>query len=325
MKFFKISLVSGLLLLGLQSCKKDKENFWKTEIRVPETKVEITDISKEFFDPNIPIEQFKAKYPWFQGSVKDEDFKNRRVNPEEIKVYREAVSKIDRQKLSAELTELFARIKHYLPLFSNPKVFIFSSSTQLYQDPIIYDPDQRFLFIDISSFMGSNNAVYKGIEDYLKKNMNPENIIPRVSESIAYTMVPFEKEEQKFLNLMLYSGKIMTLQDAFLPTTPDHLKMNLSKEQYEWSVAHEADIWNYFIENDLIYSPDPRLVQRFIAPGPFSKFYTEADNESAPQVGVFTGWQIARKYFSENPETQLKDFLKMNASDIFSKSGYKPQ
>lgn len=79
------------------------------------------------------------------------------------------------------------------------------------------------------------------------------------------------------------------------------------------------------MESNLIFSDDPRLVERFISPGPFSKFYTEIDNESSPQIGIFTGWQICKSYLKQNPETKLLDFLKMDAQTIFNKSGYKPK
>lgn len=325
MKFFRIFLLLNVLILTMQSCKKERAEIWNVDVKAEQKPVEMVDISKELYDPNITTADFNAKYPWFQGSVSNEVFELRRKNPEEIKVYREALSKLDQKKLQQDLSQLFARIRHYFPKFNQPKVYLFSSSTQLYQEPIIFDPQQALLFIDISSFMGSKNPVYNGIEEYIKKAMNPENLVPRVSEAIAFTIVPFDRIEQKFLNLITYNGKVMTLQDAFLPETADHLKMSLTKEQYDWAVANEADIWNYFIENDLVYSPDPRLVQRFIAPGPFSKFYTEADNESAPQVGVFTGWQISRKFYENNPDTKLPDFIKMSTPDIFTQSEYKPK
>ena len=325
MKFFRILTLSAIISLTLFSCNKNPENIWKVEVAAPKDKVEITDISKEFFDVQFPVEQFKEKYPWFQGSVKDEDFLNRRQNPEEIKLYKDAASKIDLNKLSEDLSQLFARIKYYFPKFQNPQVFTFSSSTQMYQEPVIYDPQQGYLFVDISGFMGEKNSFYEGIEAYFKKSMNPENLLPKISEAIAFTIVPYNKDQQKFIDQMVYNGKLMTLQDAFLPDVKDYLKMNATVEDFEWSNANEADIWNYFVENDYIFSPDPRLVERFIAPGPFSKFYTEADKDSAPQVGIFTGWQICRKYFSKKPETKLQDFLQMNATEIFNQSEYKPK
>ncbi len=325
MKFFRIFLLLGVLIFSFQSCKKEGAEIWNTDVKAEEKPVELIDISKQLYDPNISTADFNAQYPWFQGTVTDEAFEVRRKNPHEIKVYQDALAKIDQKKLQSDLAQLFARVKHYFPKFIQPKVYLFSSSTQMYQEPIIFDPQQALLFIDISSFMGSNDPVYKGMEEFIKKGMNPENLLPRVSETVAISIVPFDRIEQKFLNLIVHSGKVMTLQDAFLPATPDHLKMSLTKAQYDWSVAHEAEIWNYFVENDLVYSPDPRLVERFIAPGPFSKFYTQADSESAPQVGVFTGWQIARHFFNKYPDTDLQEFVKMNAPDIFTKSEYKPQ
>ncbi len=325
MKFFRIVILSAAILFGIISCKKDAENIWKVDVESPAEKVQITDISKEFFDANVPIEQFKEKYPWFQGSVKDEDFVNRRKNPEEIKAYQFAASKIDLNKLSTDLSTLFARVKHYFPKFNNPKVYTFSSSTQMYEQPVIYDPQQGYLFIDISGFMGEKSEFYQGIEEYFKKSMNPENLLPKTSEAIAMAIVPYSKDSQKFLDEMVFSGKVMTLQDAFIPDVPDHLKMSATAKQYEWSQANETGIWNYFVENDLVFSPDPRLTERFISVGPFSKFYTETDKESSPQVGIFTGWQICRKFFAEKPETKLADFINMSATDIFNQAAYKPK
>lgn len=325
MKFFRILAVLAFIAISIVSCKKEGKEKWNIEVDATKEKVLVTDISKEFFDENIPLEQFKAKYPWFQGSVKDEDFVNRRKNPEEIKAYKDAASKIDLNKLSGDLSQMFARIKHYFPKFEIPKVYTFSSSTQMYQEPILYDPQQGFLFIDISSFMGEKSVFYNGIEEYFKTSMNPENLLPKTSEAIAFTIVPFARNEQKFIDQMVYNGKIMTLQDAFIPKIPDHLKMSATAKQFEWNQANEAHIWDYFVENDYLFSADPRLVERFISPGPFSKFYTEIDKESSPQVGIFIGWKICQKFFKKNPDTKLQDFINMNATEIFNQSEYKPK
>jgi hypothetical protein len=38
-------------------------------------------------------------------------------------------------------------------------------------------------------------------------------------------------------------------------------------------------MWRYFIEKELLYSVDQKLIPRFINMAPFSKFYLEIDNE----------------------------------------------
>ncbi|WP_144282222.1 gliding motility lipoprotein GldB [Chryseobacterium echinoideorum] len=325
MKIFKIAILSLVLVLSLNSCKKDQEKQWKVEIKNPAEKVEVTDISKIFYDPAVPLEKFKAQFPWFQGTVSDEDFAKNKVNETEIKIYKEAISKIDQAKLQQELQDLFSHIKYYFPEFKTPKVFLFSSSLQMIQDPILYDSKTNFLFIDISGFMGNKNPNYAGLEEYFQKSMNPNNIVPKVSKVFAENLVPFSPDHQKFIDLLVYNGKMMILQDAFLPETPDYLKMNYDQKQYEWTTANEPNIYNYFVENNLIFGDDHRLVDRFINPGPFSKFYTEIDNESSPMVGVYTGWQICKEFLNKNLETQLPEFLKMDATDIFNKAGYKPE
>lgn len=325
MKFFRYLLFSIAILTVIHSCKKGSENLWKVEVKNPVEKVELIDISKELYDPKISLESFTQKYPFFQGTVPNEDFAERRKDEQEIKVYQEAVSKIDIIKLNKELASLFSHIKNYFPEFKEPKVYLYSSALQGVMDPIFYHAKENMLFIDLTAFMGENNPNYKGLERYFQKSMNPKNILPKVSLTLAEYFITPTGDSQKFIDLIIYYGKLMTLQDAFLPNEPDALKMNYTPEQYEWAKANEANIWNYFVESNLVFSDDQRLSERFINPAPFSKFYTEIDNESSPQIGIFTGWQICKKFYLEKPETKLADFLKMNAQEIFNQSNYKPK
>ena len=325
MKIFRNLALATALTLGLISCEKEKQNNWQVEIKKPISKVELVDISKDFFDPNMGLEQFKSQYPWFQGTVSDEDFSKRRTDAKEIEVYKKALTKIDLNKLNAGLADLFSHIQHYFPKFKSPKVFIYSSGLQALDDPIFYQPEANMVFIDISAFMDEGNPHYDGYEKYLQKSMNPENIVPKTSLVFAQNIVPANKNHMKFIDQMIYQGKIMLLQDAFLPTTAEHLKMNYTEKQYEWSQANEVNIWNYFVENNMVFGDDPRLEERFILQSPFSKFYTEIDNKSSPQVGIFIGWQICKKFLEKHPETKLTDLLSMDSTKIFNESEYKPK
>ncbi|WP_226065647.1 gliding motility lipoprotein GldB [Kaistella polysaccharea] len=325
MKFFKYLFFSALFLMSSNSCQKNNTNRWEIDVKDTAQKVDITDISKEFYDSSVPLETFIQKYPWFQGTVPNDEFALRRNDTEESKIYKEAISKIDVTKLQSNLSQLFAHIKYYFPDFVNPKVFLYSSALQGALEPVFYKPQENLLFIDVTGFMGDNNPNYKGMENYFQKSMNPQNILAKVSVVFAELFVPITGDQQKFIDQIVYEGKIMILQDTFLPSEPDFLKMNYTPAQYDWAKANEANVWNYFVENNLIFSDDTRLPERFIKPGPFSKFYTEIDNESSPQIGIFTGWQICKKFFVENPKTKLQDFLKMNAQEIFNQSNYKPK
>ncbi|WP_417431428.1 gliding motility protein GldB [Halpernia sp.] len=325
MKFFKYLILFSILISALHSCKKESGNKWEIKLENEFPNVQLTDISKTFYDSSIPLDQFKEKYPWFQGSVSDADYSARRADIEEIKIYKEAIAKINQPKLKEDLTLLFAHIENYFPDFKTPQVFLFSSDLQMAQDPVFLEPKNNLLFIDITGFMGENNPYYKGMEHYFQVSMNPQNIIPKVSATIANQLIRPDKNHQKFLDKIIFEGKLLTLQDAFLPTEPDYLKMNYSQKQYEWAEANEENIWNFFVENNLVFSDDPRLEERFLSVGPFSKFYTAIDNESSPQIGIFSGWQICRKYFKQKRDTKLQDFLKMDAQTIFNDAQYRPK
>lgn len=323
MKIFRNLIALAIILCTAIQCKKQTADIWKNKTVNPEA-VKVTDISKEFYNPKVSLEAFKAEYPWFQGTVSDEDFGQRKTDSQEIKIYKEAISKINQQKLQSGLGELFARIKLYFPQFKSPQVFVFSSALQMAKDPVFYQPQANMLFIDITGFMGEKNKNYDGLENYFRTGMNPENILPKVSLVLSETLMPPTNEHQKFIDQMVLNGKIMTLQDAFLPNLPDHLKIGYTQKQYEWAKGNEANIWNYFVENNLVFSDDMKLGERFLSPGPFSKFYTEIDNESSPQIGIFTGWQICRAFYAKHPDIPLTNFLKMDATEIFNQSGYKP-
>ena len=325
MKFFRYLFFSGIFIFGAVACKKNPENLWEIEIKDSAKKTEIVDISRLFYDLNVPLEDFKNKFPWFQGTVSDEDYAVRRADANEAKIYKEAIAKIDVAKLNKDLSGLFSHIHHYFPEFVAPKVYLYSSALQGIMEPIFYKPEENMLFIDISAFMGENNPNYQGLELYFQKSMNPQNIVPKVSEVFAQSFVPRNIENQKFIDELIYHGKIVTLQDAFLPSFPDYLKMNYTQKQHEWAVENEVNIWNYFVENDLLFSDDNRLDERFLAKAPFSKFYTEIDPKSSPRVGAFIGWQICRQYLEKNPEVTLQKFFKMDAQEIFNQSKYKPK
>ena len=83
-------------------------------------------------------------------------------------------------------------------------------------------------------------------------------------------------------------------------------------------------IWRYFVERELLYDTDPKLLTRFINPAPFSKFDLELDSESPGCLGQYIGWQIVNAYMKNNDVT-LQQMLSTKAEDIFKNSKFKPR
>ena len=321
MKFLKYAVVAAAF--SVISCGKSEGNRWDVAVNQTAEPLHLTDISEKFYDLNFPFSQFKAEFPWFQGTVPDEEYAQRRQDSAEVRIYREALVKLDKSRIQKDLQNLFSHVKYYFPKFESPKVFLYSSALLGATDPVFYKADGNMLFIDITGFLGENHSLYKSIPLYFQKSMTPQNLVPKVAEILANELVMDGSGRTKFTDKMVREGKILILQDAFLPNTSDHLKIGYTQPQYQWAKDNEENIWNYFVENNLLFSDNEGLGDRFLAPGPFSKFYTEIDNQSSPRIGAFTGWQICRSYFKKNPETKLTDFLKMDAIEIFNGSAYK--
>ena len=78
------------------------------------------------------------------------------------------------------------------------------------------------------------------------------------------------------------------------------------------------------MENKLLFSTETNLNKRFLEEAPFSKFYMEQDNLSPGKIGVWLGWQIVQSYLKHN-DVSLEEFLKIDATELFNQSKYKPK
>ncbi|MCB9202957.1 MAG: gliding motility protein GldB [Flavobacteriales bacterium] len=319
----KANILVLIVIFFVYSCK-EKNNF-DIEPSNQDLKIQLYDVSADFYNDNVSIAEFQKKYLDF-FNLPDEQIQQFRTDSLERRIYKEIQKKIDNQKIKSELNILFLHIKHYYPSFIVPKVYVYSSVFQSYTEPIVYNPEQNTLLILADCFLGEKNEIYNGagIENYFRETMSSEYIIPKVSYAIAETVVPIDATKREFLNHLVFNGKVMLLQDAFLPNYDEYLKILMTKEQHDWCKENEYYIWSYFLENELLFSNDSKLLERFINIGPFSKFYLEIDGESPSRVGVFIGANIVKNYYDNSKKKLPEVIVNPNYQQIFTESGYKP-
>ena len=142
-----------------------------------------------------------------------------------------------------------------------------------------------------------------------------------IAEQFAINQVP-KIEFYTFLDKIIYYGKILYYKD-FTLDTEDRLKIGYSKDKMKWATENEYFVWTYFVEKNILFSPDNNLINRFINDAPFSRFYLEIDNESSEKIGKYIGWQIVKSYMNNN-YVSLTELLKTSPSNIYNKSKYKP-
>ena len=229
------------------------------------------------------------------------------------------------KKTDDELNDAFKHILYYYPKQKIPRLISFFSGFA-YQIII----GQDYIGIGLDMFLGANSKFYPALREsipaYLSRRYTPENIPPRVIEAFEREeLFPERDEDRSLLSKMVYSGKILYFMSQVMPSASDSLMIGFTNKQIDWCEDNEANIWGYFLQESLLYETDYLKIQKYLTEAPFTPGIGE-QNESAPKLGIWTGWQIVKKYMEKNPEITLQQLMQnTDYQNILNKSGYKPK
>lgn len=268
------------------------------------------------------LSKLKTDYPYmFPEQMPDNLVLERMKDTSQQFLYKE-VEKVygdfDTQK--KEIDALFKHIKYYFKDFKVPTVVTDITGVS-YQDRVLYS--DTLLLVSLDMFLGKNHEVYGGYAQYLSENFTPKHMTTAVAKKIIATKYPVDKD-RTFLGQMIFEGKKAYLLDLFLPKVSDEVKLGYTPKKLAWAQLNEAMVWAYFIKNELLYSNDQKLKQRFLDVAPFSKFYTSIDRDSPGAIAKYMGLQIVRSYM-EKHDISPQALIKLEAQAILNQSGYKPK
>ena len=317
MKKYLLLVVFCLFIL---SC--NKKNKVETAIAVIPLEVKVERFDQLFFETKPQdLDKVKKQFPFFFPAGNDNSvWINKMQDPIWKEVYTEVQKKYANfEPEKEELETLFKHIKYYFPETKTPKVITVIAEMD-YNNKAIYA--DSLVIISLELYLGKEHKFYQ-FPNYLKQNFVEKQIAPDVVASFSTRKIP-PVLDKDLLTQMIYNGKQLYLKDLLLPEYSDAEKMGYTPEQITWCEENENYMWRYFIEREMLYSNEQKLISRFINPAPFSKFYLEIDNESPGQVGSWIGWQIVKSYVKNN-EVPIADLLKINAKELFEKSKYKPK
>ncbi|TGD57766.1 gliding motility lipoprotein GldB [Flavobacterium humi] len=313
-------LLFAMVAFAVVSCSEKS----KVQEKAEEIPVEITvdRYDKAFFEtPPNQLSKLKMEYPYFfPEGISDTVLVNKMTNPLWRELYAEVEKKYGNfEKEEAGIEDVFRYIKYYYPKTKIPKVVTVIQEMDTEYKVIYTD---KMLIISLELYLGKNHKFYE-YPNYMKQTFEPSQILPDIVQSFSVTKVkpPTEKD---LLSMMVYAGKQLYMKDLLLPEYSDEDKICYTPEQIKWCEEHDTDVWRFFVEEKLLYSTDPKLGQRFIAPAPFSKFGLVSDNETPGRIGAWVGWQIVRS-FMENNDVPMQQMMVMDAKEIFQKSKYKPK
>lgn len=313
-------IILFVLIIALVSCDK-KTKIEKAVEEIPiEIKVERFD--KLFFETEPKnLDKLKKQFPFFfPKGTQDSVWLEKMRNPLWRELYTEVQKKYSNfEPVHQDLNKLFKHLKFYFPERKTPKVITVISEMD-YNNKVIYT--DSLVIISLELYLGKDHKFYQ-FPNYLKQNFEQKQILPDLVSSFSTQKIA-PITDQSLLSQMIYFGKQLYLKDLLLPDYTDTEKIGYTAEQNKWCEENESYMWRYFLENEILYSNDQKLNNRFINPAPFSKFYLEIDNESPGSVGKWIGWQMVRS-FMKNNDVPIEKMLTMNAKELFEKSKYKPK
>ena len=317
---FKFFIILTVVFFILQ-CKK---NNVEDEINSIPISINFDRFDKKFYNiDSFKLNDLKKEYSYlFPEKFDDVVWVNRRKDSLQLILKNAIEKKIENfDFVEDEINYLFKHVKYYFPKTNIPKIVTLINNVD-YQSKIIYL--DSLVLISLDTYLGKNHEIYNGIPNYIKYDMDISFLSSHIADKFLDRKINYPNE-RTFLSQMLYYGKKLYLKEKLLPLKNDTILIGYSKKDFTWAKENEIYIWKYFIEKELLYNTDSKLIRRFLDPSPFSKFYLEIDNQSPGKIGRWIGWQIVKSFMKKNPEVKIEDLILKSSQELFIKSGYKPK
>ncbi len=320
-KFMTICLMLVLVVSTLNYCSKASKEQ-KEAAKIP-IDLNLLRLDRIFFE-SVPenFDQLRTQYPlFFSKKIPDSVFINKLTDP----LYRELYSEVkktfeDDDDFVKKIYPTLQLIKYYFPDVKLPKKIVTLVSDMDYDNKVIFS--DSLLIVSLDLYLGSDHKFYDDFYDYQKQNFRKEMLLSDlVSDFSSYVIEP--NKDRTLIAHMIFQGKELYLKDILLPNTLDSDKIGYTQDQLAWCLKNEEEIWRYFMNENLLFDTSFHVFQRFMEPGPFSKFYMAFDNETPPRIGSWVGWQIVKR-FMKNNNYSLEALLQMEPKTIFELSKYKP-
>ncbi len=215
--------------------------------------------------------------------------------------------------------------KYYFPNYKTPaNVITFIGPVEGYANVLT----QSGLAVGLQLYLGKDFSVYSSefitevYPDYQQRRFEPAYIPVNCMKNIVSDIYPEKNGSDPLVYQMIDAGKRMYLLDHFLPQLADSLKTGYTQQQLDGTYDNEADIWNYFVQNNLLFITDPIQIRDYMQDGPKTEVFGKA---SPGFIGQFIGWQIVKKWMDQHNKTTLPQLIATPEKQIYDEAKYKPR
>ena len=181
----------------------------------------------------------------------------------------------DVKGIEEELRMAFMHYLYYFPEKNVPAVYTCITG---FNNSII--TGDSILGIGLDRYLGADCKYYPMLEiyTYLAVRMTPENIVPDCMYGWGTSEWDFsflKYPADNVLTEIIHQGKLKYFQKCMLPETSDELIFGFTPEQMKFCRNNESQMWEYLIENDLLFKSDQFTIRKLTGEAPFTSFFTK--------------------------------------------------
>ena len=217
----------------------------------------------------------------------------------------------------------FSHYLYYFPGRSVPGVFTCITG---FNNSII--TGDSLLGIGLDRYLGADCEYYPrlNIYKYIASRMTPENIVPDCMYGWGASEWDFSALKYSADNVLteiIHEGKLKYFEKCMLPETSDEIIFGFTPDQMKFCRNNESQMWQYLIENNLLFNSDQLTIRKLTGEAPFTGYFSK---ESPGRAAVWLGFRIVESFMMKNQGTKIEEMIKnTDVQGILEKAKYSPQ
>lgn len=181
-------------------------------------------------------------------------------------------------------------------------------------------------FIALNHYLGADYEGYSSLPDYQRRLKYPRRIPIEVAEALVATAYPYiPSDDATLVDRLLYEGALAHAVISLVPgvTIKDYLGWN--DDEFSFAEKNEGNIWSVIVLRDYLYSSDPTVAGRMIAPSPACQIVS---SDTPSRIGRYIGYKIVESYLKNKNTRNIELLLEplfYHDSDSFIEAAYVPR
>ena len=180
------------------------------------------------------------------------------------------------------------------------------------------------IWIGLDMYLGPKNKITnlipaESLPQYVKDKMDKKYIISDVMFGYLMTHNP-QYMGDDFLSKLLSYGKTAYLMYLLLPDEDPENKFRYNQSELKWCEENEKYIWQYIIDQEILYEKDYNKISYFFNPGPYTKNFGQ---DSPAHIGIWLGYRIIQDYAKKTNLDIIEILNEKNSQKILS--SYEPE